>query len=102
MMITTGTILKLATAIVSIYSAALVVIKIITAYLSPDMKQNERIEQLESMAQEHRQMILDINESMAITQRALLALLAHGIDGNDIEAMRSAKTELTNYLINRK
>ena len=28
------------------------------------------------------------------TQRALLALLSHGIDGNEVEAMRKAKEEL--------
>ena len=42
-----------------------------------------------------------IEEVNTITQRALLALLAHGIDGNDIEAMRKAKAELTDYLIER-
>ena len=42
-----------------------------------------------------------LEEENIVTQRALLALLAHGIDGNDIEAMRKAKTELTDYLIER-
>ena len=42
-----------------------------------------------------------LEEGNIITQRALLALLAHGIDGNDIEAMRKAKAELTDYLIER-
>jgi hypothetical protein len=34
-------------------------------------------------------------------QRALLALLSHGIDGNDIDAMKDSKKELQNYLIKR-
>ena len=42
-----------------------------------------------------------LEEGNIVTQRALLALLAHGIDGNDIEAMRKAKAELTDYLIER-
>ena len=40
-----------------------------------------------------------LEEGNKITQRALLALLAHGIDGNDVDAMKKAKTDLTNYLI---
>ena len=31
-----------------------------------------------------------------------MALLAHGIDGNDIDAMKKAKAELTDYLIQDK
>lgn len=40
-----------------------------------------------------------LEEGNIVTQRALLALLAHGIDGNDIKAMKKAKTDLTNHLI---
>ena len=36
-----------------------------------------------------------------ITQRAILALLDHGIDGNNIRQMQDAKEELQNHLINR-
>ena len=32
---------------------------------------------------------------------ALLALLDHGIDGNNISQMQEAKTALQNHLINR-
>ena len=34
-------------------------------------------------------------------QRALLALLSHGIDGNEIDGMRRAKTELETYLTSK-
>lgn len=34
-----------------------------------------------------------------VTQKALLALLRHGIDGNDIDAMRAARDELDEYLV---
>lgn len=43
----------------------------------------------------------DIDESMRVTQRAILALLDHGIDGNNIDGMCHAKEELQNHLINR-
>ena len=33
--------------------------------------------------------------------KALLALLRHGIDGNDVEGMKKVKSELEQYLIDR-
>lgn len=42
-----------------------------------------------------------IDESNRITQRALLALLSHGIDGNNTKQMEEAQAELQNHLINR-
>lgn len=42
-----------------------------------------------------------IDESNRITQRALLALLSHGIDGNNTKQMEDAQAELQNHLINR-
>lgn len=43
----------------------------------------------------------DTDESMRLTQMAILALLDHGIDGNNTEGLKKAKDELQNYLINR-
>lgn len=42
-----------------------------------------------------------LDEGNRVTQRALLALLSHGIDGNEVESMRKAKEELQEYLIRR-
>ena len=42
-----------------------------------------------------------IEEGNRATQRALLALLDHGIDGNNIKQMQDAKETLQNHLINR-
>ena len=45
--------------------------------------------------------ITSIDRGERGTQRALLALLDHGIDGNNIRQMQDAKEELQNHLINR-
>jgi hypothetical protein len=45
--------------------------------------------------------IKSIEEGNRITQRALLALLKHSIDGNEVEDLRNASDELTKYLINK-
>ena len=42
-----------------------------------------------------------IEEGNKVTQRALLALLKHSIDGNEVEELRKASKELTEYLISR-
>jgi hypothetical protein len=42
-----------------------------------------------------------IDESTRVTQRALLALLAHGIDGNHQSQMEDAKKELELHLIRK-
>jgi hypothetical protein len=42
-----------------------------------------------------------IEEGNKVTQRALLALLNHAIDGNDVEEIRRASKDLNEYLINR-
>lgn len=42
-----------------------------------------------------------IEDGNRVTQRALLALLEHSIDGNNTEALNKAKNELNDYLIKR-
>ena len=42
-----------------------------------------------------------VEEGNRVTQKALLALMSHAIDGNDIERLKKAKDDLNEYLINR-
>lgn len=100
-MFTVGDILWLAGAIVAISAAVKVIAECIDRMQKPNKTQDERIGKLEKKAIADYERLNRIEEGNTITQRALLALLAHGIDGNDIEAMRQAKEELTNYLIER-
>lgn len=105
---TLSSLLLLAGAIVTFEQAVNAVAVAIHHFREPEETQDERIGNLErkSVKDWERMNRMDerldkIEEGNAITQRALLALLAHGIDGNDIEAMKQAKAELTNYLIGR-
>lgn len=72
----------------------------------PNKTQNERLDALEAWKEEVNKRLDDgndhfktIDESNKVTQRALLALLSHGIDGNSVEPMRKSKKELEDYLI---
>lgn len=73
----------------------------------PEQIQTERIEALEKIAQKHEGYLeRDLHRFEAlesgnrVMQKCMLALLSHGIDGNDIEEMKAAKKDLQAYLIN--
>ena len=94
-------VLWLAGAIVAIASAVNVVAKAIEKMRKPNRTQDERLEVLEKRAKSDYERLERIEAGNVIMQRALLALLAHGIDGNDVEAMKRAKAELTDFLLER-
>lgn len=48
-----------------------------------------------------KQKIEAIEEGNRVTQKALLALLKHSIDGNNIDALKKAETDLSEFLIDR-
>lgn len=84
------------------------VIKAVNAVKAPGKKQDERmdamekrIESLEGFSKSDKVRLDDIEEGNRVTQRAILALLSHGIDGNDLDSMKKAKQELTDYLTGR-
>lgn len=100
--------LAVAGGISTLGAAANYLIKLVAAVKAPNAEQDRRISDLEKHMEEvdscleannHR---LDNNdESTRVTQRALLALLAHGIDGNHQTQMEEAKTELELHLIKK-
>ena len=84
------------------------VVKGIQAAKAPAKKVEERLSALEKQQEEYmvffkkdKDRLDAIEEGSRVTQRAILALLSHGIDGNDIDAMKAAKKELQEYLIER-
>ena len=85
----------------AISGAINVVAKAVERMRKPNKTQNERLEVLEKRAKSDFERLERIEEGNVIMQRALLALLAHGIDGNDVEAMKRAKAELTDFLLER-
>lgn len=61
----------------------------------------KHLEEIDSYLAVDKQRLDSIEDGNRATQRALLALLDHGIDGNNISQMQHAKEELQNHLINR-
>lgn len=74
---------------------------------APNDMQNERLDALEEWRKEVDRKLIrdndrlrDMDTGNRVTQRALLALLDHGIDGNNIKQMQDAKEALQDHLIN--
>ena len=101
-------VLAAASALILLANAAEKIVKAVKAAKAPNAQQNERLDALEAWRKEVDRKLTadndrlgDIDDGNRVTQRALLALLDHGIDGNNIEQMQHAKEELQNHLINR-
>ena len=99
--------------ITAIAAVVLLVVAIVKKAQAPNDAQNKRIDSIERDLTELRERLDDhdqyfrndlrrferIETGNRIMQRCMLALLAHGIDGNDIDSMRKAKQDLQDYLI---
>ena len=75
---------------------------------APLEKTEERLAAIETRLAKHdalfdndKQRFESLEEGNRITQRAILALLAHGIDGNEVDQLKDAKNELQDFLIRR-
>lgn len=101
--------------IITVAGAVTIVIKIINAAKKPNKEirssiseQSSRIDTIEDRLDSYEEYfkrdltrIEAIEEGNRVTQRALLALLSHGIDGNDVDSLKQAKTKLEEYLTSR-
>lgn len=102
------TVLAVASGIVLLANAAEKIVKAIKTAKAPNIHQDERLDALEKWRDEvdrkltaDNNRLRDIDDGNRVTQRALLALLDHGIDGNNVKQMQKAKEELQEHLINR-
>lgn len=103
-----GLLLGAAAAINQLGSAVEKIAKAVKTAKAPNEEQDKRLDELEKWRKHiDAALIRDLKrfESLdngeRVTQRALLALLDHGIDGNNVEQMQRAKEDLQNHLINR-
>lgn len=101
-------VLAVASAIVLIANAAEKIAKAVKAAKAPGEQIIKRLEELENRMEKAEKKLENdkehfeaIDASNRVTQVALLALLDHGIDGNNLKQMQQAKEELQTHLINR-
>ena len=110
-----GFITAIGGAIVTIGAVITLIFKLANRIKAPEDKQNERLDLLEKRvdAQDEtielfRQYFTNddnrfkaIEKSNKITQGAILALLKHALNGNDVKAIQDAEKELEAYLIEK-
>lgn len=102
-----GGLLALATIVSMVGGAVEKVAKIVKAARAPENQQNAEIEELkkrltklENNLLTDEKQIKDSRECNRVLTEGMLALLEHGINGNNIEQMQNAKTGVQQYLIN--
>ena len=113
-------ILAICGAISVVAGATAVIVKCVTAAKRPNKIQDERLDKLEDEVKgihdeinKEREKITErfindagkidkIEEANVVTQRAILALLSHAINGNDTDALKRAKSDLEEYLTGNK
>ena len=83
-------------------------VKLVQVFKAPNAEQDRQLAELQEWRKgvdqkldSDNKRLLRQENSDRITQRALLALLAHGIDGNHQKQMEEAKEELQNHLISK-
>jgi hypothetical protein len=101
------TILAAASAIVLISNAVEKIVKAVKAAKAPENAQNKKISELEKRLDKVEREILldekqlkDARECNHVITKGVLALLDHGINGNNIDQMKEARGDVEQYLIN--
>lgn len=100
-------VLAAASAIVLLSNAAEKIVKAIKAAKAPENAQNKKILDIESrvdkiereMLKDEKQ-LKDARECNHVITKGVLALLDHGINGNNIDQMKEARQDVNQYLIN--
>lgn len=108
-------IMGLCGAIVTLSAAGVSIAKVVGKIKAPEDLQNARLSRCEERLNDHDKLfadhrlffandnkrIKDIEESNRVTQRAMLALLKHSINGDDLESLKRAERDLENFLISK-
>ena len=95
-------------ALITISTAIKVIVSAIQTARKPAIQQDHRLDDIDEKLKQHDELLNDeetrlglLNIGSSTTQRALLALLSHAIDGNNIDELKAARKELQDFLIER-
>ena len=108
-------ILSVCGGIVTIAAVVGIVVRLVSFFRRPEQRQDnrldaltERLDKLEAKSDLYMQYFENdkrkielIEKGNQVTQHALLALLANAIDGNDVDALKTATKNLEEFLIMR-
>lgn len=102
-------------ALITISAAVSIVISAIKKLKEPENVQNKKLEDIskkidsiearlkihEEYFNNDNRRISAIEEGNRVTQKALLALMSHAINGNNVDELKKAENTLREYLINK-
>ena len=101
------TILAAASAIVLLSNAVEKIIKAVKAAKAPEQRQNDeikeikkRLDNVEKELSRDEKHLKDVRDCNHVITKGVLALLDHGINGNNIDQMKDARHDVETYLIN--
>lgn len=105
---TVSLILMFAQALSTLSAAGVAIALWISKAKAPSVKINSRIDKLEedmkfvkTCLDNDNKRLNKFDEATRVTQKAILALMSHAINGNDTDKLIEARDELQNYLIER-
>ena len=94
--------------IVTVSAAITVLIKTVQKIKEPERAQDARISALEKQVEKFNKFfdndnkrLVELEKGNTVTQQAILALLSHALNGNDEDSLKSAKSNLEQYLLNK-
>ena len=95
--------------IITISTAVTLIVKWITKAKEPEQTQNMRIDKVERKLEEVDRKLARDNERLLrmetgnyIMQEAILALIEHALNDNEVEGLKTVKKKLEGYLIEKK
>ncbi len=94
-------ILAIASAIVLLSNAGAAIARAVKTAKAPNATQNDRLDELERWRKVVDKKLERDHDSNRVSLQALIALLDHGLYGNNIDQMEAAKNELKKYLTER-
>lgn len=102
-----GAILSLCGIISTVGGAVEKIVKGVKAAKAPEQRQDDeiigikqRLDKVERKLENDKVQIEDSKECNHVLTKGMLALLEHGINGNNIDQMKDAKKDVNTYLIN--
>lgn len=105
---TISDVLWLCGAVCTVAAAIAVFYKAAAKAQEPEHVQNQRLDALEKKVDKFAEFfdrdnkrLNSLDEGNRVTQQALLALMSHAINGNDVDKLTRAKDDLESYLINK-
>lgn len=84
--------------IVTAFAVLMAITKGIDWAINPLRKNRDDMAALKKKVDDHDKEMRDIHEFMFVSLSSIKALLKHGIDGNDVDSMKSAYKDIDNYL----